>query len=65
MTVSMEDLSRMLDDLSRAFERVGLKITMDKTKIMSNVHVLPTPVKIVDSEFEVTTIMLTRDKLSS
>jgi hypothetical protein len=36
----MEDLSTMLDDLSTASERIGLRMNMDKTKIMSNAHVV-------------------------
>jgi hypothetical protein len=36
----------MLDDLSKAYERVGLRMNMDKTKIMSNAHVVPTPITI-------------------
>ncbi|XP_063539716.1 uncharacterized protein LOC134748833 [Cydia strobilella] len=53
MAETMEDLSAMLADLSRVSERVGLKMNMDKTKIMSNVHVVPTPVLIGGSALEV------------
>ena len=53
MAETVEDLSTMLDDLSRASERVGLKMNMDKTKVMLNAHVTPTPIKIGDSTLEV------------
>ena len=53
MAETMEDLSTMLDDLSRASGRVGLKMNMDKTKVMLNAHVTPTPIKIGDSTLEV------------
>lgn len=46
MVATMEDLSSMLDDLSRASERKGLQMNMDKTKVMANAHVAPTPIKI-------------------
>ena len=41
----MEDLNIMLNNLSRFSERVDIKINTDKTKLMSNVHVVSTPVK--------------------
>lgn len=47
------DLRAMLRDLSRASEKVGLKMNMDKRKIVLNVHVVPTPVQIGDSTLEV------------
>ncbi|KAJ8730477.1 hypothetical protein PYW08_001890 [Mythimna loreyi] len=53
MAETTEKLSTMLDDLSRASERVGLKMNMDKTKGMVNIHVAPTPIKIGDSTLEV------------
>ncbi|KAI8438500.1 hypothetical protein MSG28_010984 [Choristoneura fumiferana] len=53
MAETMEDLGAMLADLSRVFDRVGLKMNMDKTKVMSNVHVVPTPVIVGDSALEV------------
>ncbi|KAL0859196.1 hypothetical protein ABMA27_011014 [Loxostege sticticalis] len=53
MAETLEDLGTMLDGLSRASQQVGLKMNMDKTKIMSNVHVAPTPLKVGDSALEV------------
>ncbi|KAI8436311.1 hypothetical protein MSG28_004350 [Choristoneura fumiferana] len=53
MAETMEDLGAMLADLSRVSDRVGLKMNMDKTKVMSNVHVVPTPVIVGDSALEV------------
>lgn len=53
MAETMEELSTMLDDLSRASERVGLRMNMDKTKVMSNAHVAPTLMKIGDTTLEV------------
>jgi endonuclease/exonuclease/phosphatase family metal-dependent hydrolase len=50
---TMEDLSTMLDDLSKASERVGLRMNMDKTKIMSNLHVAPIPISIGHFTLEV------------
>ncbi|XP_072943439.1 uncharacterized protein [Epargyreus clarus] len=46
MAESLEDLNTMLNDLCGASQRVGLKMNMDKTKIMSNVHVTPMPVVV-------------------
>ncbi|KAJ8716628.1 hypothetical protein PYW07_003255 [Mythimna separata] len=43
----------MLGDLSRVSERVGLKMNMDKIKVMVNIDVAPTPTKIGDSTLEV------------
>lgn len=53
MAETLEDLSRMLDDLSRVSQQVGLKMNMDKTKVMLNSHVVPTPVKVGSSTLEV------------
>jgi hypothetical protein len=36
MAEILEDLSRMLEDLNRVSQQVGLKMNMDKTKIVSN-----------------------------
>ncbi|CAH2102649.1 unnamed protein product [Euphydryas editha] len=51
--VLMEDLSIMLDDLDVVSQRLGLKIKVDKTKIMFNGHVVPAPVLVGYSIFEV------------
>ena len=53
MVKSMEELSMMLDGLDRVSQRVGLKMNMDKTKIMSNANVVPTPVSVGNSVLEV------------
>ncbi|KAL0850907.1 hypothetical protein ABMA28_006816 [Loxostege sticticalis] len=53
MAETLEDLGTMLDGLSRVSQQVGLKMNMDKTKIMSNVRVAPTPLKVGDSALEV------------
>ncbi|KAL0820946.1 hypothetical protein ABMA28_005603 [Loxostege sticticalis] len=53
MVETLKDLGTMLDGLSKASQQVGLKMNMDKTKIMSNVHVAPTPLKVGDSALEV------------
>ncbi|XP_072931484.1 uncharacterized protein [Epargyreus clarus] len=50
---SLRDLSKMLGDLNSASQRVGLKMNMDKTKIMSNVHVTPVPVVVDGTPLEV------------
>ena len=43
----------MVGDLHSASQRVGLKMNMDKTKIMSNVHVTPMPVVVEGVPMEV------------
>ncbi|XP_063635113.1 uncharacterized protein LOC134805838 [Cydia splendana] len=53
MAKSMEELSMMLDDLNRVSQRVGLKMNMDKTKLMSNANVVPIPVSVGNSVLEV------------
>ena len=53
MAESLEDLGTMLEDLNRVSQQVGLKMNMDKTKVMSNVHVVPTPVSVGNSTLEV------------
>ena len=53
MAETLEDLNTMLEDLSNASQRVGLKMNMDKTKVMSNAHVVPAPVKVGNVTLEV------------
>ena len=53
MAETMEDLSAILNDLSRVSKRVGLKMNMEKTKIMSNAHIVPTPLMVGGSMLEV------------
>ncbi|RVE41117.1 hypothetical protein evm_014233 [Chilo suppressalis] len=49
----LEDLNTMLEHLSDASQRVGLKMNMDKTKIMSNAHVAPAPINVGNVTLEV------------
>ncbi|KAI8433032.1 hypothetical protein MSG28_013899 [Choristoneura fumiferana] len=53
MAESLEELNTMLSDLSIVSQQVGLKMNMDKTKIMSNVHVTPVPVIVGNDALEV------------
>ncbi|CAK1577928.1 unnamed protein product [Parnassius mnemosyne] len=53
MAESLEDLSTMLNDLNSVSQRIGLKMNMDKTKIMFNVHVTPMPVVVGNTKLEV------------
>ncbi|KAI8433320.1 hypothetical protein MSG28_015365 [Choristoneura fumiferana] len=53
MAKSMEELSTMLQGLNRVSQRVGLKMNRDKTKVMSNVHVVPTPILVENLILEV------------
>ncbi|CAK1582477.1 unnamed protein product [Parnassius mnemosyne] len=53
MAESLEALSTMLNDLNSVSQRIGLKINMDKTKIMFNVHVTPMPVVVRSTKLEV------------
>lgn len=53
MAESLEELNTMLSDLSTVSQQVGLKMNMDKTKIMLNVHVTPVPVIVGNDSLEV------------
>ncbi|CAG4942862.1 unnamed protein product [Parnassius apollo] len=53
MAESLEDLSTMLNDLNGVSQRIGLRMNMDKTKIMLNVHVTPMPVVVGSTMLEV------------
>ena len=53
MAKSLEEISTVLEGLNRVSQRVGPKMNMDKTKVMSNVHVSPTPVLLGGSPLEV------------
>ncbi|CAG5058806.1 unnamed protein product [Parnassius apollo] len=53
MAESLEDLSTMLNDLNSVSQRISLKMNMDKTKIMFNVHVTPMPVIVGSTMLEV------------
>lgn len=65
MAETLEDLSKMLYDFSRASVQVGLSMSLDKTKIMSNAHVVPTPVMIGSLISKLWTSMFTCDNLSN
>jgi hypothetical protein len=53
MAETLEDLSTMLEDLNRVSQQVGLKMIMDKTEIMSNSRVVPTPVEVGNSTLQI------------
>ncbi len=53
MAESLEDLSTMLDDLCRVSQQVGLRMNMDKTKVMANAHVTPYPISVGSSNLEI------------
>ncbi|CAK1594467.1 unnamed protein product [Parnassius mnemosyne] len=53
MAESLEGLSTMLNDLNSVSQRIGLKMNMDKTKIMFNVHVTPMPVVVGSTKLDV------------
>ncbi|CAG4999976.1 unnamed protein product [Parnassius apollo] len=55
MAESLQDLSTMLNDLNGVSQRIGLKIkmNMDKTKIVFNIHVTPMPVVVGSTMLEV------------
>ena len=53
MAETLEDLNTMLEDLRNPSQQVGLKMNLDKTKIMSNAHVTPAPVNVGNVTLEV------------
>jgi hypothetical protein len=67
MAETMEDLNTMLEDLSNASQSVGLKMHMDKTKIMSNLTSMlhPFQSKLVTLLSTLLTITYTWDRQSS
>ncbi|CAK1584095.1 unnamed protein product [Parnassius mnemosyne] len=52
MAGSLEDLSTILNDLNSVSQRTGLKIDMEKTKIMFIVYVTPMPEIVVSTKLE-------------
>lgn len=50
---SMEELSTIFDGFNRVSQWVGLKMNMDKTKVMSNLRVVTAPVMVESSVLEV------------
>lgn len=55
MAKFLEELSTMIGSLNRVSWRVGLKMKVDKTNVISNVHVSPIPVLLGGSILEVVT----------
>ncbi|CAG9116832.1 unnamed protein product [Plutella xylostella] len=53
MAETLEELGEMLTDLNDASKQVGLKMNMDKTKVMSNEHVSSSPVTVGGVTIEV------------
>jgi hypothetical protein len=56
MAETLEDLSTMLEDLKRVSQEVGLKMNMDKMKIMPNSRVVPTLVVVGNSTLVTVTL---------
>ena len=54
----------MLNDLHSESRKYGLKINQTKTKLMVNDNISPTPVKLEDSEIELTTTIYLGQKIS-
>jgi hypothetical protein len=65
MAETLEDLSTMLEVLNRVSQQMGLKMNMDKTKIMSNSRVVPTPIEVGNSTRKLLISIYTWDKLSN
>ncbi|CAG9088762.1 unnamed protein product [Plutella xylostella] len=53
MAETLEEFGEMLTDLNDASKQVGLKMNMDKTKVMSNEHVSSSPVTVGGVTIEV------------
>jgi hypothetical protein len=43
MAETLQDLQLILNDLADSSARIGLRMNLDKTKVMFNEHVLPEP----------------------
>jgi hypothetical protein len=50
---TLQDLQLMLDDLADSSSRIGLRMNLDKTKVMFNEHVLPESIAICGAVREV------------
>jgi hypothetical protein len=53
MTETLQDLQLMLNDLANFSVRIGLRMALDKTKVMFNEHVLPEPITICGAVLKV------------
>ena len=53
MAETLQDLPQMLNDLAESSLRIGLRMNLDKTKVMFNEHVLPEPIAIHGAVLEV------------
>ncbi|RVE40475.1 hypothetical protein evm_014875 [Chilo suppressalis] len=53
MAETLQDLQQMLNDLADSSIRIGLRMNLDKTKVMFNEHVLPEPIAIHGAVLEV------------
>ncbi|RVE40575.1 hypothetical protein evm_014776 [Chilo suppressalis] len=53
MAETLQDLQKMLNDLADSSIRIGLRMNLDKTKVMFNEHVLPEPIAIHGAVLEV------------
>ncbi|KAI8440552.1 hypothetical protein MSG28_001794 [Choristoneura fumiferana] len=50
---TLQDLQHMLNGLADSSQRVGLRMNLDKTKVMFNEHVSPEPIAVQGSVLEV------------
>jgi hypothetical protein len=53
MAEMLKDLQLMLNDLADSSARIGLRMNLDKTKVMFNEHILPKPIAICGAVLEV------------
>jgi hypothetical protein len=53
MAETLQDLQLMLNDLADSSVGIGLRLNLDKTKVMLNKHVLPEPLAIGGAVLEV------------
>jgi hypothetical protein len=53
MAETPQGLQLMLKDLADSSTRIGLRMNLDKTKVMFNEHVLPEPIAICGAVLEV------------
>ncbi|CAB3248796.1 unnamed protein product [Arctia plantaginis] len=53
MAETLQDLQQMLNDLADTSVRIGLRMNLDKTKVMFNEHVLPEPIAVHGAVLEV------------
>jgi hypothetical protein len=53
MAETLQDLQLILNDLADFSARIGLRVNLDKTKVMFNEHVLPEPIVICGAVLKV------------